>query len=115
MASLVLKATTQSTIIRKLASYDRINEIQAALVEYNNIVMSDRVLNYTSSTSCRNNIQTAINRGEGYHRLRKNVAYAHDGKFQVHSSVDHLQDYPDQYTYRFNRVVTWTGPYSAIC
>ncbi len=33
----------------------------------------------------------------------------------IQHSVDHVQDYPDQYTYRFNRVVTWMGLYLTIC
>lgn len=38
MASLALKTTSQSTIVRKLSSFDRVNQIQAVLTDYNDIV-----------------------------------------------------------------------------
>jgi hypothetical protein len=41
-------------------------------------------------TNFKQNIQTVLNRGEGYHRLRKNISYAHDGKFQVHSQAEQI-------------------------
>lgn len=90
MASLALKTTSQSTIVRKLSSFHRVNQMQAVLKDYNDIVKSIFMLDYTQSATFRQNIQTALNRGEGYHRLRKNVAYAHDGKFQVHSRQEQL-------------------------
>ncbi len=82
MASLALKTTSQSNIVRKLSSFTRVNEAQAAMADYNDIIKSIFMLEYTHSDTFRRHIQKALNRGEGYHRLRKNVAYAHDGKFQ---------------------------------
>lgn len=90
IASLAQKTTSQSTIVRKLSSFHRVNQIQAVLTDYNDIIKSIFMLDYIHSTTFRQNIQTALNRGEGYHRLRKNVAYAHDGKFQVHSQQEQL-------------------------
>lgn len=88
MASLALKTTTQSTIVRKMASYDRVNKTQSALVEYNNIVKTKHILDYLGSQTFRKNIQNSLNRGEGYHRLRKNIFYAHEGKFHVHTVAE---------------------------
>jgi len=90
IASLALRTTTQSTIIRKLSSYKSINEVLLAFIEYNDLVKSIFMLDYIHLTNFKRNIQTVLNRGEGYHRLRKNISYAHDGKFQVHSQAEQI-------------------------
>lgn len=82
MASLALKTTSQSNIVRKLSSFARVNKAQATMNDYNDIIKSIFMLDYTHSDTFRRHIQKALNRGEGYHRLRKNVSYAHDGKIQ---------------------------------
>ena len=69
-------------VIKKLASYKRTNALQSALQQINSIIQSDFMLDYIHSYQFRQNIQTALNRGEAYHRLRKNVAYANEGKIQ---------------------------------
>ena len=90
IASLGLRTTTQSTIIKKLSSYNRINEALLAFIEYNDLIKSIFMLDYIHLTNFKRNIQTVLNRGEGYHRLRKNISYAHDGKFQVHSQAEQI-------------------------
>ena len=85
IASLALKATTQSTIIRKLSSYQRSNRTKKALWEYDNIIKTDYVLRYINSRELRKNVQKALNRGESYNRLRKYIFYVNGGKFRVHS------------------------------
>ncbi|MEQ9442752.1 MAG: Tn3 family transposase [Cyclobacteriaceae bacterium] len=85
MASLALKRTTQSTIIRKLSSYSRTNKTKQALWEYDNIVRTEYILRYLNSRQLRRNVQKALNRGESYHSLRKHIAYVNQGKFRVHS------------------------------
>lgn len=54
---------------------------------FNDLIKSIFMLDYIHLTNFKRNIQTVLNRGEGYHRLRKNISYAHDGKFQVHSQA----------------------------
>jgi TnpA family transposase len=85
MASLALKSTTQSTIIRKLSAYSRTNKTKQALWEYDNIVRTEYILRYLNSRQLRRNVQKALNRGESYHNLRKYIAYVNQGKFRVHS------------------------------
>ena len=87
-ASLAHKTTTQSTIVRKLASYRRNNRTQQALWEYDNVVKTEHILNYVHSRTLRHHVQKALNRGEGYHRLRRNIFFAHEGKFRVHSVTE---------------------------
>ena len=57
---------------------------------FNDLIKSIFMLDYIHLTNFKRNIQTVLNRGEGYHRLRKNISYAHDGKFQVHSQAQQI-------------------------
>jgi len=88
IASLALKTTTQNNIVRKLSSFQKVHEYHQAFIEYNDIIKSIFMLDYTHFTNLKTNIQTVLNRGEGYQRLRKNISYAHDGKLQVHSQAE---------------------------
>ena len=83
LVSLALKNTIQSVIVRKLSSYARSNRTKRALWELDNIIKSFHNLNYIDDINLRQNIQKALNRGENYHRLIKNIAYADGGKFRV--------------------------------
>lgn len=82
MASLALKTTTQSIIIRKLSSHKRKNKTQRALWEYDHIFHSLYLLDYLDLPELRRNVQYALNRGENYHQLRRAVAYANFGKLR---------------------------------
>jgi len=88
IASLALKTTSQSTIVRKLASFSRMNKTQQALWEYNKIVRTAFILEYIHSETMRQNTQKALSRQEGYHRLKRKVFYAHEGKFHVHTEAE---------------------------
>lgn len=85
IASLALKTTTQSTIIKKLSSYTRNNRTHQALIEYDKILKTLYILEYIDSPSLRRNVQKALNRGEGYHQLKRHIFYVHGGKFRVHT------------------------------
>lgn len=43
------------------------------------------LLDYTDSPVLRRNVQRALNRGEPSHQLRRAIAYAHRGRYRVHS------------------------------
>lgn len=88
IVSLALKSTTQSTIIRKLSSYDRKNRTKKALWEYDNIIKSIYILNYIDSLAMRQSIQKALNRGEAYHRLKRAVFHVNQGKFRVKTVLE---------------------------
>lgn len=88
IVSLALKSTTQSTIIRKLSSYDRKNRTKKALWEYDNIIMSIYLLNYIDSLTVRQGVQKALNRGEAYHRLKRAVFHENEGKFRVKTELE---------------------------
>lgn len=88
IVSLALKSTTQSTIIRKLSSYVRKNRTKKALWEYDNIIMSCYILNYVDSLTMRQSVQKALNRGEAYHKLKRAVFHANQGKFRVKTELE---------------------------
>lgn len=85
IASLALKTTTQSTIIKKLSAYPRNNRTRQALIEYDKILKTIYLLEYIDSPSLRKNVQKALNRGEEYHQLKRHIFYVHGGKFRVHT------------------------------
>ncbi len=86
--SLALKTTTQSIIVHKLNSYARKNKTRQALWEYDNIISSLYLLDFVDSPLLRKNVQTALNRGESYHQLRRAVSYANFGKLRFRSEDD---------------------------
>jgi TnpA family transposase len=85
LLSLALKTTTQSVIVAKLSAYRRKNRTKRALWEFDNIIRSLYLLDYIDSPVLRRNVQRALNRGEAYHQLRRAIAYAHGGRYRVHS------------------------------
>jgi TnpA family transposase len=88
MVSLALKTTTQSIIIGKLSNYARKNKTRRALWEYDNIIRSLYLLDYIDSPPLRSNVQTALNRGENYHQLRRAVSYANFGKLRFKTEYE---------------------------
>ncbi len=86
--SLALKTTTQSIIVHKLNSYERKNKTCQALWEYDHIIHSLYLLDFVDSPLLRKNVQTALNRGESYHQLRRAVSYANFGKLRFTSEDD---------------------------
>jgi len=88
LVSLALKSTTQSTIIRKLSSHLRKNRTKKAMWEFDNIIKSIYILNYIDRLIIRQGVQMALNRGEAYHRLKRAVFHAHQGKFRVKTELE---------------------------
>ena len=88
MLSLALKTTTQSIIVRKLSSHARRNKTQQALWEYDHILRSLYLLDYIDSLSLRRHVQSALNRGENYHQLRRAVSYANFGRLRFKTEAE---------------------------
>lgn len=83
LVSLAQKDVTQATIVRKLSSYLRVNSTKRALWELDNLCFTEYVLKYIDDPMVRQGVQTALNRGEAYHRFRRAVAFVNGGKFRV--------------------------------
>ncbi|MGA7932778.1 MAG: Tn3 family transposase [Kovacikia sp.] len=88
LVSLALKTTTQSIIVGKLSAYARKNKTRRALWEYDNIIRSLYLLYYIDSPPLRRNVQRALNRGEGYHQLRRAVSHANYGKLRFKTEYE---------------------------
>lgn len=89
-ASLALKTTSQSIIVRKLNAYARRNKTRQALWEYDHIFRSLYLLEYVDSLPLRQNVQRALNRGESYHQLRRAVAHANVGKLRLRTAEEQV-------------------------
>ena len=87
-ASLAYKSTTQSVIIGKLSSYLRTNTTKRALWEYDNIIKSLYLLDYVDLPVLRQGVQTALNRGENYHQLKRAVSFANFGRLRYRTEQD---------------------------
>ena len=59
-----------------------------ALWEYDNIIKSLYILNYIDSLTLRQSVQKALNRGEAYHKLKRAVFHANQGKFRVKTELE---------------------------
>ena len=88
IASLALKETTQSIIIRKLSSYGRKNRTKKAMWELDNIVRSLYVLDFIDNISVRRNVQRVLNRGESYQQLKRMVSHANFGRLKAKTEVE---------------------------
>ena len=88
MASLAMKTTTQSIIVKKLSSHSRKSKTLKAISELNNIVNSNYILRYINDLLLRQGVQRALNRGESYHKLKKGVSHAYSGKFRVKTELE---------------------------
>jgi TnpA family transposase len=81
-ASLLLKGTTQSVVVRKLSSYTRNNKTLRALRELDKILMSIHVLRFIDDPLLRRCIRTALNRGEAYHQLSGKIMSINGSKLR---------------------------------
>lgn len=88
IASLAMKTTSQSTIIKKLSSYKRNNRTKRAIMEYDNIVSTYHKLYYIDTPSFQKQVNTSLNRGENINKLKKHFFHADGGKFKVHTVME---------------------------
>ena len=80
LASLALKKTTQSQIVRKLSSHKK-NLTLKALIALDQIIMTDYILDYIDNKEVRAVVQASLCRGESYHQLSSTIAKVNNGKF----------------------------------
>jgi TnpA family transposase len=80
LASLALKKTTQSNVVRKLSTSKKTNPTLKALIALDEIVMTDYLLSYIDIKAIRVAVQRSLNRGESYHQLSATIAKINGGK-----------------------------------
>lgn len=83
LVSLGLRTTTQSVIVGKLSSYARRNSTKRAMWELDSIYRTIYILKYVDNLFLRQSVQKVLNRGEGYHQLRRAIAHENAGKLRV--------------------------------
>ena len=79
LASLALKKTTQSQIVRKLSSYKKHPTLKA-MIALDEIIMSDYILDYIDNKEVRTVVQASLCRGESYHQLSGAIAKVSGGR-----------------------------------
>ena len=82
LASLLSHETNQKNIIKMLSSHEYKSDIKNALWELNNILKSIHILKYIDDPVYRQDIRTALNRGEAYHQLIDKITAIGGGKFR---------------------------------
>ena len=91
IASLALKKTTVSTIVRKISTSPKSNKTRKALAEFDKIIRSIYILNYIDDLNLRQYVQKAVNRQELYHKLRRKVGFDNGGKIMVKSETEQVE------------------------
>jgi TnpA family transposase len=74
MATLAMKETTQSNIIRKLCTYTHLDKTRKALFEYDKLLRSIYTLKYLTNLDLQKVVHSSQNRLEAYHQLRAAIA-----------------------------------------
>ena len=74
MASMVLKKSTQSVLVRKMCSQTDKNSTKEALWAYDSIIRSNYLLQYLDDEDLRRSVRTALNRNEAFHSLKRTIA-----------------------------------------
>jgi len=82
IATLGLKETTQSTLIKKLCTYKQDHQTRKALFEFDKLIRSIHTLKCLLDPSIQRNTHRSQNRVEAYHQLRGAIAQAY-GKKQL--------------------------------
>jgi len=81
-ASLLMKETKQSIVVKKLSSYTRRNKTQRALWEFDKIIRSLHAARFIDDPLFRQSIRIALNRGEEFHQLTGAITNVGGNKFR---------------------------------
>lgn len=87
MATLGLKKSSQSAIVKKLSSYQS-NDTLRALIELDKIIMSLYMLDYIDDEGMRKTVHRSLNRGESYHQLRSTIAKVSSRKLAGKTEIE---------------------------
>jgi TnpA family transposase len=73
LASLALKETSQSIIVKKLSSYKSVDSTLKAMIDLDKLIMSSYILDYIDDGNLRSIVHRALNRGESFHQIRSAI------------------------------------------
>lgn len=85
-ASMALGAVVPSTILRKLASYPRQNELALALREVGRVERSLFLLRWIADADLQRRTQMGLNKGEAHHALKRAISIGRRGEIRDRSS-----------------------------
>lgn len=88
MASLMSQESSPSVIVRKFCSHLQKSKTKNALWELNNILRSIYLLRYVDDPLLRRVVRVALNRGEGYHALRRKIGETNGSSFRGASDLE---------------------------
>lgn len=80
LASIALKKTTQTNIVRKLSTAKTTNPTLKALIALDEMVMTDYLLGYIDNKDQRMIVQSGLNRSESYHQLTSTISKVNGGR-----------------------------------
>jgi len=87
-AAMLSGDSSQSTIVKKLSSHERDSDTKNAIWEYNRISMSIYLLLFVDDIHFRNGARKSLNRGEGYHQLKRAIVNTGGGDFRGKSEIE---------------------------
>ncbi|CAA7386633.1 Tn3 family transposase [Chryseobacterium fistulae] len=90
-ASIRLRHTKPSVLLKRLTSYARQNSLYQALRDLGRLVRTKFLLDYMYDHNLRQMIQEQLNKGENVHQLARRIFYGNNGKLQASSKEEYLQ------------------------
>jgi len=82
MATIKLKHTSASQLLKRLSSYAKDNPLHKAIKEFGRIIKSIFILTYLDDVKLRQRIEKQLNRGESSNKFSDAVFYAQNGEFK---------------------------------
>lgn len=90
VASIKLKHTTASTLLRRLNSYSQQHPLYQAIKEFGKVVRTLFLLRYMDDEMLRKRINQQNNKTENSHQFARAVFYANNGEIRFASRQEHL-------------------------
>ena len=87
-ASLAVKKSNQSTLVRKLCAGDAKNKTKLAIWELNEIIKSTYIYEFIDDLQLRQNVQKTLNRGESFNKLTRAIATVGSSKLRFRTEME---------------------------
>jgi TnpA family transposase len=83
MATILLREEKASTIMKRLASYDKQHKLYIALKEFGRIIKSCFILDFIDNVELRQQVEKQLNKGELSNRFQSAIAFANQELVQI--------------------------------
>src|SRR5262249_23506447 len=88
IATIKLKETTASQLLRRLNSYAKQHPLYQALKEFGKIPKSDFILRYIDDVELRQAIEKQLNKSEGTNKFSKAISFGNNHDFMYGEKVE---------------------------